>query len=206
MLKKEIKKPSANSSRQSAIHNSTFRPESIIISPIGDLEPEIIKLISQAVLDTFGYGIEIIPLLPDVDFALDPDRNQYYSTSILEKLAAAAAHDKAVKVLAITGVDLFIPILTHVYGEAQIGGKTCIISTCRLKEDLGSDVLASFNQRIVKEAIHELGHTFNLRHCPDQTCCMHYCRSIKDVDRKSEQFCRYCKILLGDEIKRLAEK
>ena len=68
----------------------------------------------------------------------------------------------------------------------------------------GTDVLASFRQRIVKEALHELGHTFNLRHCPDQTCIMHYCRSIRDVDRKSEQFCRYCKVLLEDEIKRLA--
>ncbi len=184
---------------------SFFKPESIIIAPIDNLEPEIIGLISQAIQDTFGYGAEIKPLLPDVAFALDPNRDQYYSTLILEKLAAAAS-DQAVKVLAITRVDLFIPILTHVYGEAQIGGKACIISTCRLKEGLGSGVLASFNQRVVKEAIHELGHTFNLRHCPDQTCCMHYCRSIKDVDRKSEQFCRYCKILLGDEIKRLAKK
>ena len=205
MLKKKITNRLVNSSQQSATHNSTFRPGSIIIAPIDDLEPEIIKLISQAVQDTFGYGTEIIALLPDVDFALNPDRNQYYSTMILEKLAAAAP-DQAEKVLAITSADLFIPILTHVFGEAQIGGKACIISTYRLKEDLGPDVLASFNQRVVKEAIHELGHTFNLRHCPDQTCCMHYCRSIKDVDRKSEQFCRYCKVLMGDEIKRLAEK
>ena len=58
-------------------------------------------------------------------------------------------------------------------------------------------------QRIVKEAIHELGHTFSLRHCREHSCIMHYCRTELDVDRKSDQLCRYCKILLDDEIKKL---
>ncbi len=205
MTKTKIKKASVNSSRQPAMHSSALRPQRIIIAPIEDFEPEIIKLISRSIQDSFGYAAEIMPLISDLAFALDPEREQYYSTLILEKLATAAP-DRAIKVLAITDVDLFIPILTHVYGEAQIGGQTCIISTYRLKEGLGSDVLGAFKDRIVKEAIHELGHTFNLRHCPDQTCCMHYCRSIKDVDRKTEQFCRYCKVLLQDEIKRLAIK
>ncbi|UCD83028.1 MAG: hypothetical protein JSW26_12410, partial [Desulfobacterales bacterium] len=53
------------------------------------------------------------------------------------------------------------------------------------------------------EAIHELGHTFKLRHCPEHTCIMHYCRNEEDVDRKSDQLCRYCKIMLQDEIKRI---
>lgn len=204
MIKKKIIKASASPNRRSAHRNAPFRMQRIIIAPVEDFEPEIIKLISQSVQNTFGYAAETMPLLADVAFAFDPDRDQYYSTLILEKLAAVAPAG-AIKVLAITRVDLFIPILTHVYGEAQIGGQACIISTCRLKEGLGSDVLGSYRKRIVKEAIHELGHTFNLRHCPDQTCCMHYCRSIKDVDHKTEQFCRYCKVLLGDEIKRLSK-
>jgi archaemetzincin len=58
---------------------------------------------------------------------------------------------------------------------------------------------------VVKEAIHELGHTFNLRHCQDVACVMHYCRSMKEVDRKSNQFCRYCAVLLEDEMRRLAK-
>ena len=66
----------------------------------------------------------------------------------------------------------------------------------------GADV---FQCRVLKEAVHELGHTFSLRHCKEQTCIMHYCRRIKDVDRKSDQLCRYCRILLQDETKRLAK-
>jgi len=99
-------------------------------------------------------------------------------------------------------VDLFIPILTHVYGEAQLGGRACILSTYRFSEGPGpgADI---FRDRIVKEGTHELGHTFNLRHCPDPTCVMHYCRGIREVDRKSNRFCRYCAVLLRDEMKKL---
>jgi archaemetzincin len=175
---------------------------SIVISPIGDFDTELLRSISHEVNRVFGCRTEIIPILSDLNFALDTGRDQYHSTPILEKLAGKAP-PHAFKVLAITFVDLFIPILTHVYGEAQLGGKACIVSTYRLREGLplmnGQEV---YQRRVVKEAIHELGHTFKLRHCPDHTCIMHYCRSEKDVDRKSDELCRYCMILLEDEVKR----
>ena len=178
----------------------------IVISPIGDFDIKFFKQIGGGVSRIFGYQTEIKPLLQDVDFALDPGRNQHHSTPILEKLASLAP-SRAIKVLAVTKVDLFIPILTYVYGEAQLGGKACIISTHRLNEGLSPmGNQETYRRRVAKEAIHELGHTFKLSHCQDHTCIMHYCRSIKDVDRKSDQLCRYCKILLEDEIKRLAEK
>lgn len=185
--------------------NADTLRENIIISPIGDFDSNLISLVGQEVHRIFGYRTQTEPLIQHVDFAFDSTRNQHCSTPILEKLADMAP-PRAIKILGITRVDLFIPILTHVYGEAQLGGKACIISTHRLNEGLGMGVWKPFCRRVVKEAIHELGHTFNLRHCQGHTCCMHYCRSIKDVDRKSGQLCRYCKVLLEDEIKRLAEK
>ena len=167
----------------------------IIITKIGDFDTGIFKPISDAVSRVFGYPTEIMPLLQNADFALEPKRNQYHSTKILEKLAGRAPSN-AIKILAITEVDLFIPILTHVYGEAQLAGKACIISTFRLREALPPiNAQEVYLQRVIKEAIHELGHTFNLRHCPDHNCIMHYCRSEKDVDIKSDEFCRYCKIM-----------
>jgi archaemetzincin len=185
--------------------NADTLRENIIISPIGEFDSNLIGLVGQEVHRIFGYRTQIEPLIQHVDFAFDSTRNQHCSTPIIEKLAAMAP-PKAIKILGITRVDLFIPILTHVYGEAQLGGKACIISTLRLNEGLGMGVWEPFSRRVVKEAIHELGHTFNLRHCQSPTCCMHYCRSIKDVDRKSGQLCRYCKVLLEDEMKRLVEK
>jgi archaemetzincin len=176
----------------------------ILISPIGDLDSSLIERVGKGIAQSFGYPVDILSLLKNVDFALDPARNQYFSTVILEKLAGIAP-PRAVKILAISDQDLFIPILTHVYGEAQLGGKACIVSTFRLTEALPAiNTQKAYYRRVLKEAVHELGHTFNLRHCPDRSCCMHYCRSVDDVDRKSDNFCRYCKILLDDEIKRLA--
>ena len=177
----------------------------IIISPIGNLDDRLINLLARKVHQFFGYRTDILPLMENVDFAFEASRRQYHSTPILEKLSDLAPPDAA-KILAITRVDLFIPVLTHVYGEAQLGGTSCIISTLRLDEGLGLGFWNAFEQRVVKEAIHELGHTFNLRHCKDRTCGMHYCRTIEDVDRKSGQFCRYCRILLVDEMKRIMKK
>ncbi|MBN2060469.1 MAG: archaemetzincin family Zn-dependent metalloprotease [Deltaproteobacteria bacterium] len=174
----------------------------ILISPSGDGDSIIIEEVGRGIADSFGLPVKIKALLPDIDFAFDPERRQYHSTSILERLALKAPPE-AIKIIALCDKDLFIPILTHVYGEAQLGGKACIISTFRLKQGLPPiDSQKIYLRRLIKEAVHELGHTFNLRHCPDSSCEMHYCRTINDVDHKSERFCHYCRVLLDDELKR----
>ncbi|MEJ2167928.1 MAG: archaemetzincin family Zn-dependent metalloprotease [Desulfobacterales bacterium] len=181
-----------------------MNPEpTIIISPIGEFSSELIEAVAREIKRVFGFAAKSESVLQDLDFALDQNRNQYHSTVILEHLAANRPA-RALRVIAITQVDLFIPILTHVYGEAQLGGTACIVSTYRLNEGRsGMNILPKFIDRIAKEAIHELGHTFKLRHCPEHTCIMHYCRNEEDVDRKSDQLCRYCKVMLADEIKRM---
>ena len=182
-----------------------YTQHSIVISPIGNFGSEITEPVKKEIYRIFGFPALIIPVLEDVDFAFDSGRNQYHSTSILQQLEKSAP-SFAIKVIAVTKVDLFIPILTHVYGEAQLGGKACLVSTYRLKDQISAaHPGVIFTQRIIKEAIHELGHTFNLRHCQEHVCIMHYCRTELDVDRKSDQLCRYCKILLDDEIKRLGK-
>lgn len=178
----------------------------LVISPIGelDVDGEFLKRLGNEIRAVFGYATGIQPLLDETDLWMDPIRKQCHSTPILETLALVSAPN-TIKVLAITKIDLFIPILTHVYGEAQLGGKACILSTYRFSEGFapGAEI---FRERVLKEAIHELGHTFNLRHCQDASCVMHYCRGVKEVDRKSREFCRYCGVLLRDEIKRLAKE
>jgi len=177
--------------------------QKIIISPIETIDACNYQFLDQEIYRTFGFQTKIKPLLQDVNFAYNLTRDQYHSTAILEKLSSASP-SQAIKIAAITNKDLFIPILTHVYGEAQLAGKACIVSTFRLQEGLFiANIEKEFENRIVKEVLHELGHTFNLRHCPDNSCIMHYCRSMRDVDRKSNQLCRYCKILLEDELKKL---
>ncbi len=175
----------------------------ILISPIGDLRDDLIDKIAAEIERVFGFATAVDCVLQDLSFALDQNRNQYHSTMILEQLADRSPLG-ALKIIAIAQVDLFIPILTHVYGEAQLGGSACIVSTFRLNEGRsGMNISQKYLDRIVKEAIHELGHTFKLRHCPEEACIMHYCRNEEDVDRKSSELCRYCKVMLEDEIKRL---
>ena len=178
----------------------------LVISPIGrlDVDRGFVEHLGKEIRAVFGYQTDIRPLLDEKDLWADPVRKQYHSTPILDTLAMISPPE-AIKVLAITKVDLFIPILTHVYGEAQLGGKACILSTYRFSEGL-APAAEILRDRIFKEAIHELGHTFNLRHCRDASCVMHYCRGVGEVDRKSNQFCRYCAVLLQDEMKRLAEE
>jgi archaemetzincin len=174
----------------------------ILISPIGEFSSELIEAVAEDIKRVFGFSSDTESVLQDLAFALDQNRNQYHSTLILDRLAAKRPM-RAIRVIAITQVDLFIPILTHVYGEAQLGGTACIVSTYRLNEGRsGTNIARKYIDRIVKEAIHELGHTFKLRHCPDHSCIMHYCRNEEDVDRKSDQLCRYCRIMLEDEIKK----
>lgn len=180
------------------------KPDTIVISPIGPIPDWISQMIAQKIKKFFGFKTEVLHLLDDIEFAYHPDRNQYHSTQILEVLEEEAP-DHAVKILGITDEDLFIPILTHVYGEAQLDGTACIVSISRLVKDMGVEIVDIGSARIIKEAVHELGHCFNLRHCKDPMCLMHYCRKIDDVDKKISQFCRYCDIILTDSIKSLGK-
>jgi archaemetzincin len=181
-----------------------LQPEyTIAVSPIGDLDATLLQRVKRDIEQVFGCPVEFHPLLEDVGFALDAARHQYHSTEILERLDALAPPN-ALKVLAIVQVDLFIPILTHVFGEAQLGGRSCVVSTHRLQEEISLvGGFKTFCQRVSKESVHELGHTFDLRHCRERSCIMHYCRTLKDVDRKSDQLCRYCTVLLRDELKKI---
>ena len=178
----------------------------ILISPVGIDEPSLLEQLGEKVAGIFGYPVNICELLNDIEFAYSPERHQYNSTSIINRLSDAASAEY-LKVLAICNKDLFIPILTYVFGEAQLNGKSCIVSIYRLKDTKAFiNPEGIFAERVIKEAVHELGHTFNIRHCSDNSCVMHYCRSLGDVDNKKIRMCRYCSVLLEDERMRIQKQ
>ena len=130
----------------------------------------------------------------DPEMALDKSRGQYNSTSLLRMLLEESS-DSADYILGIAGVDLFIPVLTYVFGEAQLDGRAAVVSTHRLRPDvygLPDDEELLFS-RLLTESVHELGHCFGLIHCRMAECVMHASTYVEEVDLKTAGFCPSCR-------------
>ncbi len=123
--------------------------------------------------------------------AYDPKRKQHASGTILKWLLQAGPG--AGKVLGVTDRDLFIPILTYVFGEAQLGGTAAVVSIARLLEDVDRVGRVLLVERLAKEAVHELGHAFGLLHCETPRCVMGRSSGVRDVDEKSAELCGECR-------------
>jgi archaemetzincin len=144
------------------------------------------------------FGVPAALLVPTErpSGTLDPRRGQHLSTAILRWLLASRP-PRASKLLGVTDVDLFIPILTFVFGEAQLGGEVAVVSTARLGADAGGrrEVVAA---RLVTECVHELGHTFGLVHCGNPRCAMARSASLAHVDAKRAALCADCRLRLPE--------
>ncbi len=127
-------------------------------------------------------------------YAFDNIRDQYHSTRLLKGLEKQLDHlDK--KILGITHLDLFIPILTYVFGEAHLEGPAAVVSDYRLNPQFyglppNPDLI---KERLIKECIHELGHTLGLRHCPNPQCVMRTSTYVEEIDLKSDTLCSRCR-------------
>ncbi len=130
-------------------------------------------------------------------------RHQYHSTQLLEGLLADDSG--AFRILGITAEDLYIPIFTFVFGEAQLDGKAAIISMFRPRGDAdGSTPSKSlFLGRLLKLGLHELGHTFGIGHCRQEGCLMGFSSNLEKLDQKKVAFCKYCQVLLSDSFQNL---
>lgn len=126
--------------------------------------------------------------------SLDPRRRQHSSTRILRSILVDDP-PRGAKVLGVTDVDLFIPVLTFVFGEAQVGGPAGVVSIARLRHTYDDQPAPRevIGTRLLKECLHELGHTYGLVHCPDEACVMSRSNSVLDVDRKEAAFCGDCR-------------
>ena len=122
----------------------------------------------------------------------DPRRKQHASGKMLRFLLDRGPGPGA-KVVGITDRDLFIPILTFVFGEAQLGGSAAVVSTARLEDPEPRPDARLFADRLAKECVHELGHAMGLVHCGALRCAMSRSASVRDVDRKSGGLCEDCR-------------
>jgi archaemetzincin len=141
------------------------------------------------------YPHAIEPLVTDLDLhpTYSPERNQYHATLVLASLLRTLP-DPGGKILGITSVDLYVPVLTFVFGQAQLDGPGALLSTFRLRNEYyglppEENVLLD---RTIKEAVHELGHAFGLVHCHEARCVMSSSTYVEEVDLKGDWYCPSC--------------
>ena len=176
-----------------------MRPIGVV--PFGEVPEIASKTIAANILGYMHLDTEIALPMERPEYAFDKGRLQYNAGTILKVFESIPFHDYE-KVVGVLDVDLFVPILTHVFGEARQGGKYALVSLFRLKRnwDGSSPPMNIFLERAAKVALHELGHLFNLSHCMDERCLMHFSGGLQDLDSAPLYFCRYCSIYLRDAL------
>ena len=164
-----------------------FSPQQALLAPLAD-----------RLARSCGLKVHLHSPWFDPEEVFDFSRGQYHSTRLLEALLHNCPPD-LYRILGVTGADLFIPVLTHVFGEAQLNGKAAVVSFHRLQSELYGlpPDAACLQERLCKEALHELGHTFGLLHCRESHCVMHASTYVEDIDLKSCSFCSACAAALS---------
>lgn len=167
------------------------------ILPVGQVDSGVLVGLAQGLVKTFPDAVcsVIGEVLPVPAGAFDKKRNQYSSSVILDEVKAyAAKREDFHSVLGVVDVDIFLPGLNYVFGEAYTPGRAALISLWRLKPQFYGDKadMAVYLLRSLKEAVHELGHSLGLRHCSRSLCVMHFSNSIFDTDKKQRLLCDQC--------------
>lgn len=162
--------------------------------PIGNVEDGLLKDLRPALEESFGIRCKVLPVQLDPEFAFHGERQQYHSSEILQRMQGFLTAESW-RMLGISAVDLYIPILTFVFGEAQMGGPCAVVSAHRLRQEfygLPPDHTL-YKQRLIKEAVHEIGHTLNLSHCDDYRCVMASSHAVEWIDLKDSELCGACR-------------
>jgi archaemetzincin len=174
--------------------------QNITLISFGYFEKDFLEKTAEAVKHEFPCPVNIREGHIDLSEFYDPARRQYNGNTLLKKVDSIVFPD-SVKTLGLFNVDLFIPILTFIFGQAFLGGRTGIASLYRLSNERYGMIPEdrSLLDRFRKEVIHELGHMFGLIHCHQPACVMRSSTYVEDIDQKEQHLCPVCRALLEME-------
>jgi archaemetzincin len=172
----------------------------ISLMSIGRVDAALLEPLAEGLTRRLQVACSIQPDGLEAEFAYNPQRRQYHSTELLKKILQKPP-GKGWKVLGVTEMDLYIPVLTFVFGEALVANGGAVVSAHRLHQEFygmppDRELL---HERLLKEALHELGHTYGLRHCPDYSCVMSASYGVERIDLKRADFCSTCTRLMPSD-------
>jgi len=168
----------------------------LYILPIGDVVPEMLDHVNQEVARYFKAQCRLLNPMRVPSHAKDRQRNQYQADVIFKEISLLD-FPEAERVLGITAVDIYAEDLNYIFGQAESPGRNVLVSSFRLDPEFYKEKqnLDLFQERVAKEIFHELGHTYNLSHCPDKNCVMYFSQTVTDIDIKQGEFCERCQKL-----------
>ena len=166
---------------------------------LGQVDQIVPKVLAAHISGYLNLTARVLPPLPHPAYALDKRRLQYDAGVILKRMETTP-FEGVDKVVGVLGVDLFVPIFTHVFGEARQGGRAALVSLFRLGAGINdaAPVPAAALERAAKITLHELSHLHNLSHCTDEGCLMHFSGDLGQLDQTPLYFCRYCATFFRD--------
>ena len=165
----------------------------IVLLPIGSTDDRIVKGVVTPVAQAFGRDVVVTKPLPVPKYAFNPTRDQYHSAAILKRVEGVLKPNWEAAI-GIASVDLFVPEVPFVFGEADRSTRSAVISVVRLKPEIGGDAKSDITiRRLISEVIHHLGLIRGLAHCPNNRCVMFMSTTVQDTDKKGTQFCANCR-------------
>jgi archaemetzincin len=176
--------------------------QNITLISFGYFEKDFLEDIAKAIKQQFLLPVNIKDGRMDLSEFYDPGRRQYDGTRLLKEVSTMLT-EESLKIIGLFNVDLYIPILTYIFGQAYLNGQAGIASTYRLKNELYGmkQDEALLRQRFQKVCVHELGHSFGLIHCHTPLCVMKSSTYVEDIDQKDQNLCIECRDELGGYLK-----
>jgi archaemetzincin len=181
----------------SAKPTATVEGAHLEIIPMGRVDLTTLSVIAANAQAILGLNTRILPVQPEPAYAFLARRGQYDAGKIVQSLTAFL--DNVPYRLAVVGVDIFTPILTYVFGESQLGGKSAVISLFRLQSRNREE---AYN-RAAKIALHEIGHLFGIIHCETADCLMGFSKDLAKLDERPLKFCQACEYEAGRRLKHI---
>jgi archaemetzincin len=169
----------------------------VAVAPFGPAPGAVLSAMEGALGEAFRLPVQRLDAIEEPAHAFSPARGQWSSVAFLETLLARLPPGVS-RFLGVTERDLFVPVLSFVYGQAQLGGKVAVVSLARLRPEFHGlqEAPAVLARRAATESVHEVGHTFGLVHCLDRRCPMSLSIDLPDLDGKTETPCAACRALL----------